>query len=79
VRMDADLFGERLGGQHGSDGLISAFLRKRQLKDCIVFLDEFEKVKDLSSSLGHTQAKKIYQAFLEPWQEGTLTGAFLWS
>ena len=78
VRDDADLFGARLGGarcgQYSSDGLISAFLRKRQSKDCIVFLDEFEKIKDLHSALGHAQAKKIYQAFLEPWQEGTLTG-----
>jgi hypothetical protein len=81
VRDDADLFGARLGGsrsgQYASDGLISAFLRTRQSKDCIVFLDEFDKIKDLHTALGHAQAKKIYQSFLEPWQEGNLTGYFL--
>jgi DNA polymerase III delta prime subunit len=77
VRDDADLFGSRLGGAvtgtYSSDGKLTAFLRERQHQDSIVFLDEFEKIKDLHSALGWDQAKKIYQAFLEPWQEGTLT------
>ena len=30
-------------------------------------------MKDLTSSLGWGQAKKIYQSFLEPWQDGTLS------
>lgn len=77
IRDDADLFGSRLGGSRGgeysSDGQLTAFLRERQGKNCIVFLDEFEKMKDLTSSLGWGQAKKIYQSFLEPWNDGTLS------
>ena len=42
----------------------------RQNKKCIVFLDEFEKMSDLTSALGWGQAKKIYQSFLEPWNDG---------
>jgi hypothetical protein len=79
IRDDADLFGGNLGGYGGgfggyaSDGQLTSWLRARQGKNTIVFLDEFEKVKQLTSSLGHDQSKKIYQSFLEPWQEGVLT------
>ena len=76
IRDDADLFGGNLGGFGGSrasDGQLTAWLRTRQGQNNIVFLDEFEKVKGLSSALGWDQSKKIYQSFLEPWQEGTLT------
>ena len=77
LRDDADLFGSSLGGSrqgdYSSDGRLTAFLRARQDRDNIVFLDEFEKIKGLTSALGWDQAKKMYQAFLEPWQEGTLT------
>ena len=77
IRDDADLFGSRLGGarsgEYSSDGQLTGWLRHRQGKKCIVFLDEFEKMKDLTSSLGWGQAKKIYQSFLEPWQDGTLS------
>jgi len=77
IRDDADLFGSRLGGSrnsnYSSDGQLTAWLRQRQGKKCIVFLDEFEKMKDLTSSLGWNQSKKIYQSFLEPWNDGTLS------
>ena len=77
IRDDADLFGSRLGGSrnggYSSDGQLTGWLRQRQGKKCIVFLDEFEKMKDLTSSLGWDQAKKIYQSFLEPWNDGTLS------
>lgn len=77
VRDDADLFGSRLGGSrsgnYSSDGQLTSWLRERQGKKCIVFLDEFEKMKDLTSSLGWRQAKKIYQSFLEPWNDGSLS------
>uniref|UniRef100_A0A6T7VQM6 AAA+ ATPase domain-containing protein n=1 Tax=Cryptomonas curvata TaxID=233186 RepID=A0A6T7VQM6_9CRYP len=77
LRDDADLFGSRLGGstrgEYSSDGALVAFLRTRQAKRTVVVLDEFEKLKDLTSALGWDQAKKMYQAFLEPWQDGTLT------
>ena len=66
IRDDADLFGSRLGGSRGgeysSDGQLTSFLRSRQGKKCIIFLDEFEKIKDLTSSLGWGQDKKIFQA-----------------
>lgn len=55
-----------------SSGRLTRWLQQRQGKDCIVFLDEFEKVKGLASHLGWDQSKKIYQGFLEPWQEGTV-------
>ena len=81
VQNTEDLFGSRqagaTSGRGASDGRISNFLRERQSSDCIVFLDEFEKIKDLVDGFGHGHAKKIYQAFLEPWQEGTLTGKAL--
>mmetsp|Transcript_13919 Transcript_13919/g.20315 ORF Transcript_13919/g.20315 Transcript_13919/m.20315 type:complete len:254 (+) Transcript_13919:356-1117(+) len=77
IRDDADLFGSRLGGarngEYSSDGQLTGWLRDRQGKKCIVFLDEFEKMSDLTSSLGWGQAKKIYQSFLEPWNDGTLS------
>jgi hypothetical protein len=77
LRDDADLFGSRLGGaangEYSSQGRLTEWLKARQGQDAIVFLDEFEKIKGLSSPLGWDQAKKIYQSFLEPWQEGTLT------
>ena len=75
LRDDAQLFGSKLGGQaeQAAPGRLTEWLRPRQGKDCIVFLDEFEKIKGLTNHLGWDQAKKMYQAFLEPWQEGTLT------
>lgn len=76
IRDDANLFGSNLGGfggKNSSDGQITAFLRTRQNQISVIFLDEFEKIKELTNALGWDQAKKIYQAFLEPWQEGTLT------
>ena len=77
IRDDADLFGSRLGGSrngnYSSDGQLTAWLRQKYGKKCIVFLDEFEKMKDLTSSLGWDQDKKIYQSFLEPWNDGTLS------
>jgi len=77
LRDDADLFGARLGGSndgsYSSDGRLTAFLRARQQRNNVVFLDEFEKIKELTSALGWDQSKKMYQAFLEPWQEGFLT------
>ena len=76
IRDDADLFGGNNGGHGGSrasDGQLTSWLRARQGRNNIVFLDEFEKVKELTSSLGWDQSKKIYQSFLEPWQEGVLT------
>lgn len=38
-----------------------------------MFLDEIEKMQGMTSSLGWGQSKKIFQSFLEPWQDGTLT------
>ncbi|CAB9512705.1 Caseinolytic peptidase B protein homolog [Seminavis robusta] len=77
IRDDADLFGSRLGGsrsgQYSSDGELTGWLRHRQGKKCIVFLDEFEKMKKLTSSLGWKQDKKIYQSFLQPWNDGLLS------
>lgn len=80
IRDDADLFGSNLGGagscgSYSSKGKLIEWLRARQDRDTIVFLDEFEKIKGLVSSLGWDQAKKIYQSFLEPWQEGWLSDA----
>lgn len=49
------------------------WLRARQGKDTIVFLDEFEKIKQAVSPIGFEQAGPIYTSFLEPWQEGTLS------
>jgi hypothetical protein len=77
VRDDADLFGSRLGGSrggnHSSDGQLTSWLRQRQGQKCVVFLDEIEKMKGLHSSLGWGQSKKIFQSFLESWNDGTLT------
>jgi hypothetical protein len=77
IRDDADLFGSRLGGarngSYSSDGQLTHWLRQRQKKKCIIFLDEFEKMQELTSALGWGQAKKIYQSFLEPWNDGTLS------
>ena len=56
-----------------SDGRLTAFLRERQGKRCVVVLDEFEKLRGLSSALGWDQAKKMYQTFLQVWQDGKLT------
>eukprot|EP00505_MAST-04D_sp_SCG-Rhode-Island_P000067 Stramenopile-MAST_4_protein_67 len=75
VRDDADLFGGNLGGmgKYGTEGQLTSWLRERQDRPTIVFLDEFEKTFGLHSALGHNQDKKIYQSFLEPWQDGKLT------
>ena len=77
IRDDADLFGSRLGGArngtYSSDGQLTNWLRHRQGKKCIVFLDEFEKMQELTSALGWGQAKKIFQSFLEPWNDGKLS------
>jgi len=77
IRDDADLFGSKLGGATGgdysSDGQLTKWLRTRQNRNTIVFLDEFEKPSDLTNALGWGQSKKIYQSFLETWQEGTLS------
>jgi hypothetical protein len=71
------LFGSRLGGarsgDYSSDGQLTSWLRQRQGQKCVVFLDEIEKMKGLHSSLGWGQSKKIFQSFLEPWNDGTLT------
>ena len=73
LRDDADLFGSNLGGAgRRSEGQLAAFLRPRQNENTIIFLDEFEKFKGLTSYLGHGQDKKMYRAFLELW-EGLLT------
>ena len=71
IRDDANLFGR--GGSRECEGQLTSWLRERQGQNNIVFLDEFEKVKELTSDIGWDQSKKIYQSFLEPWQEGTLT------
>lgn len=80
LRDDAELFGSNLGGMGGkrrSEGKLVTFLRDCQERKArnIVFLDEFEKIQGLTSALGWDQAKKMYQGFLEPWQEGTLSDA----
>eukprot|EP00808_Paulinella_micropora_P007573 g31989.t1 len=78
IKDDADLWGSNMGGggrgmAATSDGELTSFLRARQHERTVVFLDEIEKMKDLTSALGWGQAKKIFQTFLEPWQEGTLS------
>ena len=49
IRDDADLFGSNLGGarhgSHSSKGELIEWLRERQGRDVIVFLDEFEKIQ----------------------------------
>jgi ATP-dependent Lon protease len=49
IRDDADLFGSNPGGarrsSHSSKGELIEWLRERQGKDVIVFLDEFEKIQ----------------------------------
>lgn len=83
IRDDADLFGSNLGGGGGHDptmasrGKLIKWLRARQGLDTIVFLDEFEKMKGLTSALGWDQSKKIYLSFLEVWQEGYLSDTSL--
>ena len=66
IRDDADLFGSKLGGatqgSRSSKGELIEWLKKRQGRDVIVFLDEFEKIKGLKSSLGWSQDKKIWQS-----------------
>jgi SpoVK/Ycf46/Vps4 family AAA+-type ATPase len=57
IRDDADLFGSNLGGagssgSYSSKGKLIEWLRARQGRDTIVFLDEFEKIKGLVSPLG---------------------------
>lgn len=52
---------------------MTEFLRKHNAQRSVVLLDEFEKFKGLHSSLGWAQDKKMYQSFLEPWQEGVIT------
>eukprot|EP00930_Biecheleria_cincta_P057178 TRINITY_DN43151_c0_g1_i1.p1 TRINITY_DN43151_c0_g1~~TRINITY_DN43151_c0_g1_i1.p1 ORF type:complete len:763 (-),score=151.31 TRINITY_DN43151_c0_g1_i1:148-2436(-) len=77
LRDDADLFGSRLGGYQGtkyaSQGQLIKFLREHYQERGVVLLDEFEKIRELTSALGWRQDKKIYSAFLEPWQEGVIT------
>ena len=71
LRDDADLFGR--AGHREVDGRLTRFLRTRQGRRSVVFLDEFEKIGNIVSSLGWEQATKMYMGFLEPWQEGKLT------
>jgi DNA polymerase III delta prime subunit len=71
LRDDADLFGR--AGHRRVDGRLTRFLRERQGQRSVVFLDEFEKIQNIVSSLGWEQATKMYMGFLEPWQEGKLT------
>lgn len=78
VKDKADLWGSRLGGFGAGAGLSSTgalteFLRPRQGKDTVIFLDEVDKMKGLSSSLGWDQAKDIFKTFLTPWESGLLT------
>ena len=76
IKDDADLFGSNIGGMNGklaNVGKLTSFLRTRQNQTTIVFLDEFDKIRDLTSALGHPQHLKIYQSFLEPWAEGHIT------
>ena len=73
----ADLFGGNLGGLAdvglGSEGRLKAFLEPRQDQWTIVMLDEFEKLRNISSALGWDQSVPIFKALLEPFQEGHLT------
>ena len=39
----------------------------------MIFMDEFEKIKNLTDGIGHARGGQMYTALLEPWQEGTLT------
>jgi len=63
IRDDADLFGSNLGGggknaSYSSKGKLIEWLRARQGRDTIVFSDEFEKIKGLTTGmprLGPTQ------------------------
>ena len=59
IRDDAYLFGSNLGGGKGgtysSKGQLVEWLRERQGRDVIVFLDEFEKIQGLTSALGWDQ------------------------
>jgi len=80
LRDDAELFGSNLGGMGGcrrTEGKLVSFLRSCEDRKArsVIFLDEFEKINGLTSALGWDQCKKIYQGFLEPWQEGTLSDA----
>ena len=56
VKDDADIWGEtrRWGGSE-RDGRLVEFLRERQDRRTVVFLDEFDKMTDLHSSIGWQQ------------------------
>eukprot|EP00961_Rhodomonas_salina_P232913 3146869-Rhodomonas_salina.3 len=71
IRTDRQLFGMS-AGTSTDDGIVTAFLRERQDVRTVIMLDEIEKIKDAVSELGWEQDKKIYKAFLEPWQEGSI-------
>jgi len=71
IRNDRQLFGMSVG-ESFDDGQITAFLRERQRVRTVIMLDEIEKIKDAVSELGWEQDKKIFKAFLEPWQEGSI-------
>ena len=71
LRDDADLFGR--AGHNPVDGRLTRFLRTRQGQRSVVFLDEFERIRDIVNHLGWEQATKMYNGFLEPWSEGKLT------
>jgi len=73
LRDDANLFGSNRGGVGGSEGQLALFLKPRENVNTIIFLDEFEKIKGLTSDIGWAQDQKMYTSFLEAWQEGTLT------
>ena len=63
IRDDADLFGSRLGGsrsgEYSSDGQLTSWLRERQGRKCIVFLDEFEKMTNIHTSCQTTTRTTI--------------------
>jgi len=66
IKDDADLWGSNLGGGYScgsgaSNGQITQFLRERQLpagRRKVVILDEFEKIRGLTSALGHGQVRR---------------------
>ena len=76
VKDKADLWGSRLGGAangtYSAKGALQEWLRVREGKDCVVFLDEIDKMKQLNSALGWDQSKDIFKSFLSPWESGLL-------
>jgi uncharacterized membrane protein YgcG len=71
VKSEADLFGARTFGR--GNGALLEWLKARQGKDCVVFLDEFHQIKNLVDGGGHGQDTKIFKKFLSPWESGLLT------